>query len=234
MLTSPQSMLCISIWLLFCITQATPIPKSSSKFPNFVFILADDMGWGDTSYNNGTASTPYLDAWRKESNTITFWRGYAAGPVCSPTRASILSGRTPNRECIYSANGCGNEPAWSCSEPHAFPNVTFTIAKAVKKVSNANYQTAFFGKWHLGNFWLKSGHEKDGMSTPSMNGFDYWLATQASAPSVTPNCACFDPVQGCVTGHYAQEDEGPWCTNYVCMLYCMLCFSGNNFILCKF
>eukprot|EP01083_Nonionella_stella_P208601 756885_1 len=120
---------------------------SETKYPNFVMILADDMGWGDTTYNNGTAYTPYLDEWTQTANTITFMRGYAGGSVCSPTRASVLSGRTPNRECIYSANGCGSDPAWSCSEGMPFPNSTFTVAEAVKK-ANPKYNTAFFGKWH--------------------------------------------------------------------------------------
>lgn len=48
-----------------------------TKYPNFVMILLDDIGWGDPSYNNGTTYTPNLDAWTKEANTITFHRGYA-------------------------------------------------------------------------------------------------------------------------------------------------------------
>jgi len=181
---------------------------SESELPNFVVILADDMGWGDPSYNNGTVYTPYLDEWTKESHTITFNRGYAGAPVCSPTRASILTGRTPNRDCIYDANGCGSLPAWNCSEPMPLPLSVFTIAQAVKKAYN-NYSTALFGKWHLGDFWVK---QKDhGMSNPGQHGFDTWFATEASAPSVTTNCGCFMPFQGCVTGHYS---NGPWCTNY--------------------
>ena len=51
-------------------------------------ILLDDIGWGDPSYNNGTTYTPYLDAWTKEANTITFHRGYAG--VCDILFPSIL------------------------------------------------------------------------------------------------------------------------------------------------
>ena len=112
----------------------------------YLLYYLDDVGWGDTTYNNGTAYTPNLDAWTKQANTITFHRGYAGGPVCSPTRASFLSGRTPNRECIYDANGCGSKPAYNCTEPMPFPQSTFTAAQAVKK-ANPNYNTAFFGKW---------------------------------------------------------------------------------------
>ena len=63
----------------------------------------------------------------------------------------------------------------------------------------------------MGNFWLKDGHAKDGVSNPGQHGFDYWIATEASAPSVTTNCGCFLPFENCVTGHY---NSGPWCTNY--------------------
>ena len=54
---------------------------SKTQYPSFVMILLDDIGWGDPSYNNGTTYTPYLDAWTKEANTITFHRGYAG--VCN-------------------------------------------------------------------------------------------------------------------------------------------------------
>ena len=79
--------------------------------PNILMILADDMGWGDTTYNNGTAHTPFLDLWSQSHNVFKFNRGYSGGSVCSPTRACILTGRTPDRECILSAEGCGSEPA---------------------------------------------------------------------------------------------------------------------------
>ena len=186
----------------------------SPKYPNFVFILADDMGWGDTSYNNGTAKTSFLDSWINSPNTITFWRGYAGSPVCSPSRASILSGRTPIRDCILSANHCGSKQAEKCSEPIPFPNTTFTVAKAVKK-AYSGYRTAMFGKWHLGDFWLKNNVDIKNYcpiySNPTTSGFDYWFATQASAPSVTANCGCFSPLNGCAHGHYVQKS---WCTKF--------------------
>ena len=180
--------------------------NGNRSYPNFVFILADDMGWGDTSYNGGTAYTPFLDSWTRMANTITFWRGYAGAPICSPSRASVLSGRTANRECVYNPNSCGHS-TWKCNQEMPFPNTTFTVADAVKFGYNG-YKTAFFGKWHLGDLWRKTDlfetkHIHNyGMCNPSMVGFDYFLATQAAAPTVTPNCACFKE-KDCVVGHYS-------------------------------
>ena len=95
--------------------------------PNIIFVLTDDMGWGDFSYNNvsqrfafpgagrsaddpfvpNPPRTPNIDAMARGSNTLLFHRFYAGSAVCSPTRASALTGRTSTRECIDGAEGCG-------------------------------------------------------------------------------------------------------------------------------
>ena len=91
------------------------------------------MGWGDFSYNNVSKNfafpgagrdvadpfvpnpprTPNVDAMAGGPHTLVFNRFYAGSAVCSPTRASVLTGRTSDRECIGGAEGCGQEPAWS-------------------------------------------------------------------------------------------------------------------------
>ena len=191
------------------------------NYPNFLFIMADDMGWGDTSYNNGTAYTPFLDSWTKMANTITFWRGYSGSPICSPSRASVLSGRTANRECVYHPNGCGGH-SWKCTQPMPLPHSTTTIADVVK-FANPNYKTKFFGKWHLGDLWRKphlTGHH--GMCNPGNVGFDDWIATHGAVASVMPNCGCFKKERmenSCAVGHYGFKRDGvrhggPWCSNY--------------------
>ena len=69
---------------------------SQNHRPNIVLIMTDDQGWGQTGYNNHSVlETPNLDA--MASNSIRFDRFYAAAPVCSPTRASVLTGRSNNR-----------------------------------------------------------------------------------------------------------------------------------------
>ena len=213
--------------------------KSQDGIPNVVFVLADDMGWGSASYQaedsrqfqpgaGGTkwvpnpAHTPNLDSMSKSKNSFRFDRFYAGSAVCSPTRSSILSGRTPNRECITGVEGCGQEPAWSCADNLPFPPTTFTVAEAAKR---ANMSTLFVGKWHLGNFFPKPSiakknfvNDKWPVSHPGMHGFDEWMATEASASSSMCNCGCkpewVDDGEGCVIGGGKFQHHSYNCTNY--------------------
>eukprot|EP01062_Namystynia_karyoxenos_P083048 TRINITY_DN9473_c0_g1_i1.p1 TRINITY_DN9473_c0_g1~~TRINITY_DN9473_c0_g1_i1.p1 ORF type:complete len:739 (+),score=141.90 TRINITY_DN9473_c0_g1_i1:67-2217(+) len=209
---------------------------ASAAPTNFLFVLTDDMGWGDVSFNkeylqpgaggeNWTVNpprTPHIDALALGENTMRFRRFYAGSAVCSPTRASILSGRTPQRSCIDSAEGCGQSPAWSCYDRMPFPPTEFSVAEAAKQ---KGYATMFVGKWHLGDFWDKGespeGHYALGKwpaSNPGMHGFDEWAATEASAASCTTNCGCVSAWksegQGCVTGGGVWKNAAYDCTNY--------------------
>lgn len=115
-------------------------PGSSSddvvtKRPNIVFILTDDQGWGDLSSNNNPMlSTPHID--KMASEGIVFDRFYVS-PVCSPTRAEILTGRHSLRGGVYSTGGGG--------ERLDLDEETF-----VGVFQKAGYATAAFGKWHNG------------------------------------------------------------------------------------
>ena len=99
---------------------------------------SDDMGFGDVGFTAQLAQqpgaggkawtanpphTPNLDAWASANSTLVFDRFYSGSAVCSPTRSSCLTGRTPNRECIFSAEGCGTMPAYSCNAPLPLPPV---------------------------------------------------------------------------------------------------------------
>ena len=151
---------------------------------------------------------------------------YAGAPVCSPTRASILTGRTPGRECINGAEGCGTAPAWSCLDKMPLPPATFTIAEAALQ---AGIATTHIGKWHLGDFFYKGKTDVPGLlnnnaygkwpvSNPGMHGFDEWHSTEASAPSSTTNCGCkeewWNDAEGCITGGGAWHNKSYDCTNY--------------------
>ena len=110
--------------------------NSSTDFktdkPNIVLVMADDQGWGQVGYNgHPLLKTPNLDAMAESG--IRFNRFYAAGPVCSPTRASVLTGRTHNR------TGVPTHGKRLCLQEKTLP-------QALKK---AGYKTALFGKWHL-------------------------------------------------------------------------------------
>ena len=100
--------------------------------PNIILCTTDDQGWGDTSYNgHPELKTPNLDA--MAATGIRFDRFFSAHPMCSPTRASCLSGRSPTRYICMT---------WG----HDLPLREVTIAEAVK---TAGYATAHFGKLYL-------------------------------------------------------------------------------------
>jgi len=102
--------------------------------PNIVFIMADDLGWGDVGFHGGTAPTPNLD--RLAAEGLELKRHYVA-PVCSPTRSALMTGRSWSRFDVTSPQ---NE--------RALPWTTVTLPKALK---SAGYQTWITGKWHLGS-----------------------------------------------------------------------------------
>ena len=103
--------------------------------PNIIFVMADDMGWGQTGYRgHPVLKTPNLDA--MAANGLRFERFYAGAPVCSPTRASVLTGRTNDRTGVL-------------THGYALRLQEKTIAQALR---GAGYVTGHFGKWHLDGF----------------------------------------------------------------------------------
>jgi arylsulfatase A len=125
--------------------------------PNYVIFLTDDLGYGDLScYGNPVNLTPNLDRFASQGVRLTDC--HSAGTVCSPSRAALLTGREPYRSGFnYIAGG-----------KVYLRNNEVTIAELLKE---KDYQTAFFGKWHLTN--LNDTTKPD----PGDQGFDYWLAT---------------------------------------------------------
>ena len=135
----------------------------AAERPNIVLVMADDQGWGDMAYNgHPTLQTPNFDA--AAATGLRFDRFYAAAPVCSPTRGSIMTGRHPNRYGVF---------RWS----YPIRPQEITLAEVLK---TAGYMTAHFGKWHLGSVRNTSP------AHPGANGFDEWL----SAPNFFDN----DPI----------------------------------------
>ncbi len=124
--------------LLICLLACSSQNRESGKEkrpPNIVFILTDDQGWGDLSGNgNRNLSTPNID--QMAANGATFDRFYVS-PVCSPTRAEILTGRYSVRGGVYSTSAGGER--LDLDET--------TIAEVFR---NAGYRTAAYGKWHNG------------------------------------------------------------------------------------
>ena len=128
--------------------------------PNIVLVMADDMGWGQTGYyNHPVLKTPNLDA--MAAGGLRFDRFYAGGPVCSPTRATVLTGRTHNRTGVQ-------------SHGFALRKQEKTLAVALRK---AGYATGHFGKWHL-NGLRGPGVPilKEDAHGPGGFGFDEWIS----------------------------------------------------------
>jgi arylsulfatase A-like enzyme len=157
-----------------------------NKRPNIIFILVDDMGWMDSSlYGSKYYETPNVE--RLARRGMMFTDAYAASPVCSPTRASILTGKYPCRLKITGPAGhLLPQPDTPLIKEFAAPRIKmvcprsrrflrleeYTIAEAFK---DAGYKTGFIGKWHLGRkpWW------------PDKQGFDINIAGghSNSAPS---------------------------------------------------
>ncbi len=142
---------------------AVSASASAAEKPNVILVMADDQGWGDMAYNgHPTLKTPNFDA--AAAAGLRFDRFYAAAPVCSPTRASVMTGRHPNRMGVFK---------WG----YPIRPQEVTVAEALK---TAGYKTGHFGKWHLGSVRSASP------AHPGNNGFDEWL----SAPNFFDN----DPI----------------------------------------
>ena len=136
--------------ILIMNTCTTQRPELAGTRPNIIFILADDMGWADLPvYGNRFNEAPNLTA--MAAGGMRFTNAYAACPVCSPTRASIMSGQYPARVGITDFIPGHWRPFEEVIVPinrhQELPLEIHTLAETMK---DAGYATAYFGKWHLG------------------------------------------------------------------------------------
>lgn len=127
----------------------TSVFADESK-PNFVLILADDMGWtGPTCYGSDLHRTPFIDTLAKEG--MRFTNAYSACCVCSPTRASIYTGQYPAR--LHLTDWIPGKD--SSNVKMMIPNWVHTVSPSVptipKELAKLGYVSAIFGKWHLGS-----------------------------------------------------------------------------------
>lgn len=119
-----------------CTTQAKEPPRSAP--PNIVLILSDDQGWGDLSASgNANLATPQIDSLARDGARFEY---FYVCPLCSPTRAELLTGRYHTRTGVDSVSKGGER--FSADEK--------TIAEILR---NAGYATGAFGKWHNGSQW---------------------------------------------------------------------------------
>jgi arylsulfatase A len=131
-----------------------PTASASTRKPNVIVILADDLGYGDLGvFGNGVIRTPNIDRMAQEGVRLTTF--YASANVCTPSRAGLLTGRYPIR------TGLARDVIRQ-TDTHGLPLSEVTIAEALKP----DYTTALVGKWHLGHvapFW-----------PPTQHGFSYF------------------------------------------------------------
>ena len=186
-----------------------PLPAGQSS-PNILLIVADDLGWADLGcYGADLHETPHLDKLAGEG--ILFTNAYAAAPVCSPTRASILTGKYPARLnfTIWSEAASPaerkNQEQYRFLPPATIENLPLSEVTIAELLKERGYLTAHIGKWHVGNL----------QHFPETQGFDVsFAASQRGAPPTF-----FYPYRGPGFGEYrfvldmGRDGQGNYFTN---------------------
>lgn len=157
----------VIVWLMLSVAAIAPGVILAQERPNVIFILADDMGYGDLAcYGRDDISTPNLDQLARDG--VRFTQHYANGPECTPTRTAFLTGRyqqwVGGLECAIGTGNVGRyDDAIRLRETNdlGLPTSQPTIARMLKDVG---YRTAITGKWHLGY---------EPKFAPHLHGFDH-------------------------------------------------------------
>ncbi|MCX5683524.1 MAG: sulfatase-like hydrolase/transferase, partial [Planctomycetota bacterium] len=164
-----------------CLGVAEAAAPAAARKPNVLFILADDLGWRDTSlYGSTFYETPNLE--RLAARGMMFTSAYAANPLCSPTRASIQTGLWPARigitapvchmpeekfEETVPERGPPGTRVLSCASATRLKLEYYTLAEAMH---DAGYRTGHFGKWHLGQEPYDPLHQGYDVDVPHWGG----------------------------------------------------------------
>lgn len=199
--------ICILVFILISSVEKTAAQNKSTK-PNFIIILADDLGYADLGFNGSKQiSTPNIDAMAKAG--VSFTNGYVSAPVCSPSRAGLLTGKNQVR-FGYDNNLGGNQPGFDPNYA-GLPLTEITLANRLKKLG---YVTGLIGKWHLGSepkfHPLKRGFDEFWGYTGG--GHDYFVAEPDGKGYKVPIECNYKTPQPLT---YITDDKGNECVDFI-------------------
>ena len=157
-----------SFWALLCFSCFGLM--SAAEKPNIVFNLADDLGINDLScYGRKEQPTPKLDKLAGEG--LRFTSAYCAQPICSPTRAALMTGKAPARLHLTTyLPGRADAASQMLLHPQIKQHLPLEETTIAERLKEAGYATACIGKWHLGG----------GNTGPAKQGFDLEFAGHAN------------------------------------------------------
>ncbi len=171
-------LICSRWYLLVCYLAFFNTLYSQEGPPNIVFIFVDDLGWSDLGYMGSTIyESPNIDRLSREGMTFTDF--YAGGPVCSPTRASLLTGKYTPRTGITTYLLFPERDA-----DHVAPFLDLEERTIAEAFQSHGYKTGYFGKWHLG-YSKEHWAENQGFET-AKGGMDLPWAWAAAHPDKEP------------------------------------------------
>lgn len=184
-------------------TNKPPTETTAKRKTSILILLADDLGWGDVTYIEKSPyfSTPNIDEMSRSKYSVRFDRFHSPALSCSPSRASIMSGQSNIKDCVWGANAMYDKPKMTYRPDFPFQGeIDQTLPSYAKR---AGYKTILLGKWHLNS-----------LDTIGSWGFDTWLASGGNLPTFDSTCFCSANTNACFRGHYSDPDKlGP---NYGC------------------
>ena len=170
------SLVSLAVWLVGLASSHSAPATAPPTPPNIVVILADDLGWMDLHcQGNPLLDTPQLDRLAKQG--MRFTDAYAAAPVCTPTRAAMMTGKSPARLAITN-HAPGHRPGFvpkgqDLAEAETLTYLPLGEVTIAERLKNAGYATGFIGKWHLSH---RKGADANGPWEPQLRpehqGFD--------------------------------------------------------------
>ena len=172
-----RKLLFCGLWACLMACQGTRQPARS---PNVMVILADDLGWNQLGCYGGPYLTPNID--RLATQGMRFTNAYASAPVCSPTRAALMTGKYPARLHLTDFIKGGSFPDSLLVQPDwqkFLPLDEITLGEVFRE---KGYRTALFGKWHLSR--EKQPPESEAFN-PDKQGFDEYMVTYKPVPGET-------------------------------------------------